>query len=145
MITFIERVIHDLVTQNPHTLFVHFPIALCGSALFFLILALWKKSDTLELIAFANIALATISTLVTGIMGIRDNITFYGGVAANHWVKIILASTLLLITTIMAVSRWRNRDLFHSSMRGLYILGYFVCFGIVSVLGFLGGVIIYGF
>ncbi len=145
MFTFIARVIHDLVTQNPHTLFVHFPIALCGSALFFLILALWKKSDTLEVIAFANIALATISTLVTGIMGIRDNLAFYGGVAANHWVKIILASTLLVLTSIMAIARWRNRNLFHSSMRGLYIAGYFVCFGIVSVLGFLGGVIIYGF
>jgi len=145
MIAFIQRIIHDLVTENPHTLFVHFPIALCASALFFLLIALWRKSDTLELIAFANIALATISTLVTGAMGIRDNLAFYAGIAPNHWAKIILASTLLVLTSVMAIARWRNRNLFHSSFRALYILGYFVCFGIVSVLGFLGSVIIYGF
>ncbi len=145
MFAFIQRVIHDLVTQNPHTLFVHFPIALCGSALFFMLLALWRKSNTLELIAFANIALATISTLVTGIMGIRDNAAFYAGIAPNYMWKITLASLLFIVTSVMALSRWRNRDLFHSSSRWLYIAGYFVCFGIVSVLGFLGGVILYGF
>ncbi len=145
MIVFIQRVIHDLVTENPHTLFVHFPIALCGAALFFLLLAWWRKSDILEIVAFANIALATISTLVTGIMGIRDNLAFYAGIAPNHWVKIILASTLLVLTSIIAIARWRNRNIFHSSARYLYIAGYFVCFAIVSVLGFVGGVIIYGF
>ncbi len=145
MIAFIQRVIHDLVTEAPHTLFVHFPIALCGAALFFILLAWWRKSDILEVVAFANIALATISTLVTGIMGIRDNLAFYAGIAPNHWVKIILASTLLVLTTAIALARWRNRDLFRSSAKYLYIAGYFVCFGIVSVLGFLGGVIIYGF
>ena len=145
MLAFIQRVFHDLVTINPHTLFVHFPIALCGSALFFILLALWRKSDTLELIAFANIALASISTLVTGIMGIRDNLVNYGGQAANHWAKIALASTLLVLTTIITVARWRNKNLFHSSARWFYVLGYFVCFGITAVLGFLGSVILYGF
>ncbi len=145
MLAFIERVIHDLVTEAPHTLFVHFPIALCGAALFFILLALWRKSDILEIVAFANISLATISTLVTGIMGIRDNLAFYAGQAANHWVKIILASTLLVLTTVTAIARWRNPNLFHSNGKGWYIASFFVCFGIVSVLGFLGGVIIYGF
>jgi uncharacterized membrane protein len=145
MWAFVQKVFHDLVTINPHTLFVHFPIALCGSALFFILLALWRKSDILEIIAFANIALATISTLATGIMGIRDNAAFYAGLAPNHWAKIILASTLLVVTSVMAIARWRNKNLFHSASRGLYIAGFFVCFGIVSVLGFLGSVILYGF
>ena len=142
---FILRVIHDLYTQNPHTLFVHFPIALCGAALFFILLAWWRKNDIMEQVAFSDIALASISTLVTGAMGIRDNIAFYGGQAANHVVKIILASILLVITSIVTIVRWRNPTLFHSNGKALYIIAYFVCFGIVSVLGFLGGVIIYGF
>jgi uncharacterized membrane protein len=142
---FILRVIHDLYIQNPHTLFVHFPIALCGSALFFILLALWKKSDTLEKVAFANISLASVSTLVTGVMGIRDNIVFYGGQAPNHLAKIILATILLVLTSVTAIVRWRNPNLFHSSGKALYVAAYFVCFGIVSVLGFLGAVIIYGF
>jgi uncharacterized membrane protein len=142
---FILRVIHDLYTQNPHTLFVHFPIALCGAALFFILVALWRKNDLLEQVAFADIALASVSTLVTGAMGIRDNIVFYGGQAANHMTKIILASILLVITGVTSIMRWRNPNLFHSKGKVLYVVSYFVCFGIVAVLGFLGGVIIYGF
>jgi uncharacterized membrane protein len=142
---FILRVIHDLYTQNPHTLFVHFPIALCGAALFFILVALWRKTDLLEQVAFADIALASVSTLVTGAMGIRDNIVFYGGQAANHMTKIILASILLVITGVTSIMRWRNPNLFQSKGKVLYVVSYFVCFGIVAVLGFLGGVIIYGF
>jgi uncharacterized membrane protein len=142
---FILRVIHDLYTQNPHTLFVHFPIALCGAALFFILVALWRKNDLLEQVAFADIALASVSTLVTGAMGIRDNIVFYGGQAANHMTKIILASILLVITGVTSIMRWRNPNLFQSKGKVLYVVSYFVCFGIVAVLGFLGGVIIYGF
>jgi uncharacterized membrane protein len=142
---FILRVIHDLYTQNPHTLFVHFPIALCGAALFFILVALWRKNDLLEQVAFADIALASVSTLVTGAMGIRDNIVFYGGQAANHTTKIILASILLVITGVTSIMRWRNPNLFHSKGKVLYVVSYFVCFGIVAVLGFLGGVIVYGF
>jgi uncharacterized membrane protein len=143
--TFILRVIHDLVTQAPHTLFVHFPIALTGAALFFILLALWKKSDILELIAFADISLAAVSTIVTAIMGIRDNIVFYHGSAANYVVKITLASILFLVTTATAILRWRNPELFHSHSKAIYVTAYFVSFALAAVLGFLGGVIIYGF
>jgi uncharacterized membrane protein len=142
---FILQVLHDLVTQDPHTLFVHFPIALTTVGLFFILLALWKKSDILEVIAFADISLAAVSTLVTGIMGIRDNIVFYHGGAANHAAKITLASILLVVTSAMAILRWRNPKLFHSRGKWLYVAGYFVSFALAAVLGFLGGVIIYGF
>ena len=67
--SFILRVIHDLYTQAPHTLFVHFPIALVSAGLFFILVALWKKSDLLEQVAFADISLAAVSTIVAGIMG----------------------------------------------------------------------------
>jgi uncharacterized membrane protein len=142
---FLLQVIHDLVTQDPHTLFVHFPIALTGAALFFILLALWKKKDILEQIAFADISLAAVSTIFTGIMGIRDNFVFYHGGAANHVAKIILATVLFLVTTVMAILRWRNPKLFHSHARTIYVASYFVSFALAAVLGFLGGVIVYGF
>lgn len=145
MIAFIQRIIHDIITENPHTIFVHFPIALCASALFFILLAWWRKNDILEIVAFANIALAAVSTLVTGIMGYLDNLRFYAGKAPNFLIKITLASILLVLTSVIAIARWRNPQLFHSSSRGWYIAGFFVCFGIVFTLGFLGSVIIYGF
>ena len=125
---------------------VHFPIALTSSAFFFILLALWKRSDILEKIAFANLSLAAVSMVVAAITGIRDNSLYYGGGAANHIAKIIQASTLFVITTLTAVIRWRNKDLFHKRpARTFYILAYAVGFLIVSVLGFLGGVIVYGF
>jgi len=135
-----------MYVHPPHTLFVHFPIALVGSALFFILLALWRNSNILEQVAFANISLAAVSTVVAGIAGIRDNIYYYGGSAPNHTAKIILASILFVLTTATALVRWRNPDLFHKpSARWYYVLAYFVSFIIVTVLGFLGGVIVYGF
>lgn len=142
----ILRIFHDLTQVHPpHTLFVHFPIALISAALFFILLAMWKHSKILEQVAFANTALAAVSTIVTLIFGIRDNSVFYNGGAPNHIAKIILASTLFVLTTITAIARWRNKELFYAkSTKALYIAAYFVNFAIVSVLGFLGGIILFG-
>ena len=141
------RIIHDLTQVHPlHTMIVHFPIALTASALFFILLALWKRNDILEQVAFANLSLAAVSTIVAAVAGIRDNLLYSNGGAPNHIAKIILAITLFILTTITSVVRWRNKDLFHKKPgRVIYVLAYVVSFIIASVLGFLGGVIIYGF
>jgi uncharacterized membrane protein len=140
--------IFHAITQvhPPHTLIVHFPIALTGAALFFILLALWKRNKILEQVAFANISLAAVSTVVAAIFGIRDNLVFYAGGAPNHIAKIILAVILFIITTITAIARWRNKELLYAkSGKGLYIAAFFVNFAIASVLGFLGGIILFGF
>ena len=141
------RIIHDLTQVHPlHTMIVHFPIALTASALFFILLALWKRNDILEQVAFANLSLAAVSTVVAAITGIRDNLLYFNGGAPNHIAKIILAITLFILTTITSVVHWKNKDLFHSPHgRVIYVLAYVASFIIASVLGFLGGVIIYGF
>ena len=140
-----SQVIHDLLyVHPPHTLFVHFPIALTSAALFFILLALWKKSDILETVAFANLSLAAVSTIVAAIFGIRDNAAFYHGLAPNHMAKIILATMLFVVTTVTAILRWKNPGLFHGRYKGLYVAAYFVSFILVAVLGYLGGVIVYG-
>ena len=143
----IQKIIHALTQVHPpHLMVVHFPVGLTGGALFFLILAIIYKKEIFEKIAFANISLAALSTIVAAGVGIRDNIHFYNGLAANHVTKIILASTLFLITTLTAYARWKNPDLFHkTTAKVFYRLAYFVSFGIAIVLGFLGGVIVYGF
>ncbi len=143
----IERIFYNLTQVHPfHTLLVHFPIALLGAALFFILLALvWRKNKGIEPIAFANLALAAVSTLAAGISGMLDNNDIYSGQAPNHQAKIILAIVLFIITTLTVILRWRNPNLFQSRGRTLYIAAYVVSFSIVSVLAFLGGVILYGF
>jgi uncharacterized membrane protein len=142
---FIQKIIHAMSVTPLHTLLVHFPVALTAAALFFILVALLRKSDTFEKIAWANISLAAVSTVVAGAMGIVDNLKYYGGHAPNYMTKIILAVILFVLTTVIAIVRLRTPNLFHKKPgKWIYVLGYLVCFLIVSVLGFLGGVIIYG-
>jgi uncharacterized membrane protein len=146
MIEFINRIIYDLTQTHPlHPMIVHFPIGLTGAALFFVLLAIWRRSDLLEKVAFANISLAAVSTIVAALAGMRDNINLYSGLAPNAIVKVMLAAALFIVTVVIAVVRWRKPDLFHSPLRALYIAGYFISFFISATLGFLGGVILYGF
>jgi len=142
---FINRIIHAITQTHPiHPMVVHFPIALTGAALFFILLALWKNKNFFEQAAFANIALATVSTVVAGITGMYDNQVNYVGDAPNAGLKMILAIVLLLVTTVTAIARWRKPDLFDKS-KVLYVAAYFLSFGLAIILAFLGGVILYGF
>jgi len=143
----IIRIFHALTQVHPpHAVVVHFPIALTGAALFFILLALWRRSKILEQVAFANISLAAASTIVAAIFGIRDNSVFYNGIAPNHIAKIVLAGTLFFITGVTAIARWRNKDLLYTrSTKMLYVAAFFVSFAIAAVLGFLGGIIVFGF
>lgn len=144
---FINRVIHALTELHPtHPMLVHFPIALTGAAFLFILLAYWRNSASLEQAAFANIALAAISTIFAGITGYLDNLNNYLGEAPNAGAKITLAITLFLLTTGISIVRYRDPDLFEKkSNRGLYIASYGLSFAIALVLAFLGGIILYGF
>lgn len=143
----IIRIFHAITQLHPpHAMVVHFPIALTGAALFFILLALWKHNKILEQVAFANISLAAVSTIVAAIFGIRDNLVFYAGLAPNHIVKILLAVTLFILTTVTAIVRWRKKNIFYTSpAKGFYLSAYFISFAIAMVLGFLGGIIVFGF
>ena len=143
---FINRIIHALTELHPtHPMFVHFPIALTGAAFLFILLAYWKRNAFLEQAAFANIVLASLSTIVAGITGYIDNLKNYLGDAPNASTKIILAILLFTLTTGISIVRYRNPDLFQKSNRFLYIASYGLSFAIALVLAFLGGVILYGF
>ena len=143
---FINRVIHALTELHPtHPMVVHFPIALTGAAFLFILLAAWRNSSSLEQAAFANIVLAFLGTIAAGVTGMMDNVKNYEGAAPNAGTKLILATTLVLLTAGISIVRFRNPDLFHISNRFLYIASYGVSFAIALVLAFLGGVILYGF
>jgi len=137
----------DTILHHPiHTVIVHFPIGLTGAAAFFILLALiWQRSKILEQIAFANISLAAVATVVAGITGYADNVNRYGGSAANHQYKIVLAITLFLITSGTAILRWKKPDIFEQkTTKWIYAGAYAVSFLIALSLGFLGGIIVFG-
>jgi len=141
----INQIIHAITVTHPvHPMVVHFPIALTGAAALFILLALWKNKIFFEQAAFANLTLATISTIVAGITGLYDNQVNYLGDAPNAGPKMILAIALFLITTITVIARWRKPDLLDKS-KTVYVTAYFLSFGLALVLAFLGGVILYGF
>lgn len=142
----IQRIIHALTELHPiHPMLVHFPIALTGAGALFILLAVWKKSKTLEQTAFANIVLASLGTIAAGVTGFLDNLNDYDGTAPNAMWKIALATTLLLITGTTSIARWRNPNLFESRAKPLYVTAYLVSFLLAIVLAFLGAIILYGF
>lgn len=144
---FITRLITAIVEIHPlHTMTVHFPIALTGAALLFLVLALWRRNEVLEQAAFYLIALSLVSTIVAGLTGYRDNIVRFEGDAPLVSAKIFLAITLFILTLILSVSRWRSREiLWKPATMLLYLAGFAGSFLLAATLGFLGGVILYGF
>jgi uncharacterized membrane protein len=146
LMALIQKIFHALtVVQPPHPMFVHFPIALISAALFFLLVALWRKSDLFEKIAWANISLAAVSIIAAGILGYRDNAIIFKWSAPNYMAKIIIASVLFVLTGAIALLRWRNPDLFHGRYKAWYVAAHFVAFALVAVQGFLGAIIVYGF
>lgn len=144
---FWNRLLYNLTEVHPlHAMVVHFPIALTGAAFLFILIALTRRGRALEPAAFANLALASISTLAAGLTGLRDNARFWDGAAPNVEYKIALAVALFLVTAGVSVLRWRRPDLLdRPASRPWYVLACFISFALASVLGFLGGVILYGF
>ena len=144
---FFNRLFTALIEIHPlHSMTVHFPIALTGTALLFLIFALWRRNQVLERAAFYLIALTAVSTIVAGLTGYRDYVVRFEGEAPLVNVKIYLAITLLALTTVTAVGRWRQSEiLWKPSIMVLYLSAFSASFALAAVLGFLGGVILYGF
>jgi len=143
----IAKIIHAITVTHPlHTLMVHFPIALTATAALYYVLAMWRRSEALELAAFFNLALAAVSTVVAGVTGYRDNILRFDGAAPYISAKIVLATTLLILTTITSVVRWRQRQVVRKpATMALYLAAFGASFVLAATLGFIGGVIIYGF
>ena len=142
----IGQILNAIINVHPwHSTVVHFPIGLTGGAFLFIVLARWRRSESLERAAFYMIALAAISTIVAGATGIRDNVVRFNGAAPLVPLKIVLGITLFLLTTVTAVVRWRKREvLWTPSTTVLYLAAFAASFGLAITLGFIGGVILYG-
>lgn len=128
-----------------HTLVIHFPIALTGTSLLFILLALWRKHERLEHAAFYMLIVTAITTVLAGLTGARDSIVRFEGGAPFIPNKIFLAVSLFILAGVTAWARHKWPGLlWKPSTMLLYIAAFVGSFALAAVLGFLGGVILYG-
>lgn len=139
------RLVQIFLLHPFHPLTVHFPVALSFLGLLFVLLAWWRKDSIFEKSAFYLIALLPLATLVAIATGIADNLSRYNGLAPNAQLKVGMGVVLLVVSGATALWRSRNpRLLSVAPAMYLYILAFVVCVGLVTALGFLGGIIVWG-
>ena len=143
----LDRIVNAIVNLHPwHSLMVHFPTAFATVGVLCILFALWRRSELFERFAFFCMAVTAAGTALSGLAGLRDNVVHFDGGAPYLNLKIYLAASLLLLSTITAISRWRKPNLlWNPSTRILYLSAFAGAFLLAAVLGFVGGSIVYGF
>jgi uncharacterized membrane protein len=136
----------QVVLAHPnHPRIIHFPIALSYLGVLVVLLAWWRRDSFFERVAFYTMLLLPLSTIPAGLTGMLENQTLYAGNAPNTTLKLILAVSLLLISAGAAIWRWRQPDIMNKSPgKYLYLLAFFICAGLTTLLGALGGIIVWG-
>ena len=108
-------------------------------------LALWRRNEPFERAAFFNMALVPLSAILAGITGYQDHLNRFGGETDQAPAKIFLALSLVVLSTVITVGRRRQPEVaWTPSTMVLYLAGFTGAFALAAALGFLGGVILYG-
>lgn len=134
-----------LLSHPNHPRLVHFPVALSYLGVLVVFLT-WLRRDTLfERVAFYTMLLLALSTLPAGLTGMLENQALYAGNAPNATFKVVLAVLLLLIAAGVTLWHWRQPKILGRSLSHfLYTLACIVCAGLATLLGALGGIIVWG-
>lgn len=134
------------VTHPLHGMLVHFPIALSFAGFIFLLLALRERSTALERAAFYCMVMTAVFSVLASFSGYRDVLVRFEGDAPLVPQKAFLGVTLVLLAGSLAFSRARNEELlWNPRTMVLYVSGFAGTVALSATLGFLGGVILYGF
>ncbi len=139
------RFIEVVLSHPNHPRLVHFPVALSYVGVLVVLLAWLRRDAFFERAAFYTLLLLTLSTLPAGLTGMLENQAIYAGNAPNAMLKVILAGLLLLIAAGATLWRWRTPDILEGSLsKYLYVLVFIACAGLTTLLGALGGIIVWG-
>jgi uncharacterized membrane protein len=128
-----------------HPRLVHFPVALSYLGVLVVVVAWWRRDLFLDRAAFYLMWLLALSTILAGVSGIIDNQTLYAGNAPNGSLKFILALILLVIALVAGLWRWLQPKILYSPTPAtFYVLIFALCAGLTTLLGALGGIIVWG-
>ena len=109
------------------------------------LLAWWRRDSFWDRVAYYTMILVAVTSVMAGLTGILENQSLYAGNAPNSTMKVALAVLLLLISAGAAIWRWRQPDILNNSPgKYLYVLAFFICAGLTTLLGALGGIIVWG-
>lgn len=139
------RFIEVVLAHPNHPRLIHFPVVLSYLGVLVVLLAWLRRDAFFERAAFYIIFLLALSTLPAGLTGILENQATYAGNAPNAVLKITLAGSLLLIAAATALWRWRKPNILNGSpSKYIYMLAFIACAGLTTLLGALGGIIVWG-
>lgn len=139
------RFIEVVISHPNHPRLIHFPVALSYLGVLVVLLAWLRRDAFFERAAFYTILLLALSILPAGLTGMLENQAYYAGNAPNAVLKVTLAGLLLLLAAGAALWRWRKPDILNGSLsKYLYVLAFIVCAGLTTLLGALGGIIVWG-
>jgi len=137
--------IEAVLTHPYHPRVIHFPIALSYLGVIVVLLAWWRRDSFWDRVAYYTMILVAVTSVLAGLTGMLENQSLYAGNAPNSTMKVALAVLLLLISAGAAIWRWRQPDILNNSPgKYLYVLAFFICAGLTTVLGALGGIIVWG-
>lgn len=124
---------------------VHFPVAFSVGALLFAAIALKEGSEAFERAAWYCLVLTAATSVLAAFSGYRDVLVRFEGEAPLVPEKAFLGVTLVLLTGVLAFARARRDDLlWNPRTMILYVSGMVGAVALTTTLGFLGGVILYG-
>jgi uncharacterized membrane protein len=130
-----------LAKHAQHVVLIHFPIALCLSAVAFDLLARWTHRSEFSTVAYWNFTLAAIGTIpaiVTGLLAWRFQLEGQRikGILLYHMLA-AAASTILILTIWFSHFRSRRKSETNpqSWLLALELLGVFC----ITITGHLGG------
>jgi len=139
------RFIEVVLAHPNHPRLIHFPVVLSYLGVLIVLLAWLRRDAFFERVAFYTILLLALSTLPAGLTGMLENQAYYAGNAPNAVLKITLAGLLLLIAAGTTLWRWRKPHILNGSLsKYAYVLAFIVCAGLTTLLGALGGIIVWG-
>ncbi|MDT8369636.1 MAG: DUF2231 domain-containing protein [Longimicrobiales bacterium] len=142
MSQFLETI---FVTHPLHGMLVHFPIALSVVTLAFALLALKEGSEAFERAAFYCLVATAGSSVLAAMSGYRDVLVRFEGDAPLVPEKAFLGVTLILLTGALSLARALDEELlWNPRTMVLYLSGMLGAVALTASLGFMGGIILYG-